>query len=102
MNTIETKRNAVMTLIEPSVLLSYQQKLDLIDEFPKFSEDQLDVLGGFLSMEERIREEFPEDIQTGVETVLSAIVGKDVGPESDNTVFVGVGKPTSDTTPKTQ
>ena len=102
MNTIESKRNAVMTLMEPSVLLSYQQKLDLIDEFPKLSEEQLDALGGFLSMEEGIREEFPEDIEKGVETVLSAIVGKDVTSPSDNTVFVGVGKPTSDTTPKTQ
>lgn len=91
MKTIKEKQDALLILIEESILLSYEQKLDLIDEFPKLTEEQIDALGAFLASEEKIREEFPEDIQKGVESVLSEIVGEKI--EETNTVFVGVGKP---------
>lgn len=80
-----------MTLIEGSILLSYEQKLDIIDGFPKLSQEQINALGAFLAAEEKIREEFPEDIQKGVESVLSQIVGQPVG--DDNRVYVGTGRP---------
>ena len=83
-----------MILIESSVLLSYEQKLDIIDEFPRLSKEQVDALGSFLAAEEKIREEFPEDIQKGVESVLSQIVGEKIEmPSEDNKVFIGIGKP---------
>lgn len=91
MTSFKDKQNALMILIEESILLSYEQKLDLIDEFPKLTEEQVDALGAFLATEEKIREEFPEDIQKGVEKVLSEIVGEKI--EAANTVYVGMGKP---------
>lgn len=93
MKTLKEKQNALMILLEGSILLSYEQKLDLIDEFPLLTEEQIDALGKFLAAEEKIREEFPEDIQNGVESVLSEIVGQPVG--DDNRVYVGIGKPTN-------
>lgn len=91
MKTLRQKQDAVMILIEGSILLSYEQKLDIIDEFPRLNEEQIDALGAFLAAEEKIREEFPEDIQKGVEKVLSEIVGEKI--EATNTVYIGVGKP---------
>ncbi len=89
--TLRQKQDALLILIEESILLSYEQKLDIIDEFPKLSEEQIDALGAFLATEEKIREEFPEDIQKGVEKVLSEIVGEKI--EAANTVYVGMGLP---------
>lgn len=90
--TLRQKQDALLMLIEESILLSYEQKLDIIDEFPRFTEEQIDALGAFLAAEEKIREEFPEDIQKGVESVLSQIVGEKI-EASNNTVYVGVGRP---------
>lgn len=90
MNTMKEKQNAVMTLLEGSVLLSCEQKLDLVENFPLLDEVQIDVLGSFLSSEEKIREEFGDDIQLGVEKVLTQIVGEPIS--DDKTVFIGVGK----------
>lgn len=90
MNTMKEKQNAVMTLLEGSVLLSYEQKLDLVENFPLLDEVQIDVLGSFLSSEEKIREEFGDDIQLGVEKVLTQIMGEPIS--DDKTVFIGVGK----------
>lgn len=87
MKTIKEKRDALLTLIEDSILLSYEQKLDVIENFPLLTEEQIDALGQFLSTEERIREKFGEDIQRGVEQVLSDIVGEPI--DGDNTVYVG-------------
>lgn len=87
MKTINQKREALLILIEDSILLSYEQKLDLIENFPLLSEEQIDALGQFLAAEEKIREEFGEDIQKGVEKVLTDIVGEPV--TDDNTVYVG-------------
>lgn len=87
---MQEKQNAVMTLLESSILLSYSQKLDLVDMFPALDERQLDALGDFLATEERIKEEFGEDIRRGVETVLTEIIGSPVG--DDNTVYVGSSK----------
>lgn len=87
---MKEKQNAVMTLLEGSVLLSYEQKLDLVENFPLLSEEQIDALGSFLSSEEKIREEFGEDIQAGVEKVLTEIVGEPV--TNNNTVYIGTGK----------
>lgn len=85
-----------MILIEGSILLSYEQKLDIIDEFPRLTEEQIDALGAFLAAEEKIREEFPEDIQKGVESVLTQIVGEQVAmPGDDNKVLVGIGRPSA-------
>jgi len=92
MKTEIEKQNALMTLIDGSILLSYEQKLDMIDEFPRLTEEQIDALGKFLAVEEQMREEFPEDIQKGVESVLTQIVGEPVVGD-DNRVYVGVGKP---------
>lgn len=93
MNSLQDKQNAVLTLLEDSVLLSYEQKLDLIENFPTLTEEQIDALGKFLAAEEKIREEFGEDIQKGVEKVLTEIVGEDVTmPPGDNRVYVGTGK----------
>lgn len=91
MNTMKEKQNAVMTLLEGSVLLSYEQKLDLVENFPLFTEEQIDALGNFLAAEERLRQDFGEDIQKGVEKVLNDIVGEKV-TQNENTVYVGVGK----------
>lgn len=85
MNNIIKKRDALLTLIEASILLSYEQKLDIIENFPLLSEEQIDALGKFLATEEKIREEFGEEIQKGVEKVLSEIVG------DENKVYVGSG-----------
>lgn len=85
------KQNAVLTLIEDSVLLSYEQKLDLVENFADLDEEQIDALGKFLAAEEKIREEFPEDIQKGVERVLSQIVGEKI--VKPDTVYVGIGRP---------
>ncbi len=85
------KQNAVMTLLEESVLLSYEQKLDIVDMFPKLSEEQIDALGSFLSAEERIREEFSDDIEEGVKNVLAKIA-TDEPDDEDNRVYVGSGK----------
>lgn len=75
-------------------MLSYEQKLDIIDIFPTLTEEQIDALGAFLSTEQKIREEFPEDIQKGVESVLTDIVGEQVTmPSDDNKVYVGTGRP---------
>ena len=87
MNTQEEKRKAVLTLIESSVLLSYTQKLDLIEQYPLLTQDQLDALGKFLATEEKIREDFGEDIEQGMERVLETIVGAPVSPPK--TVYVG-------------
>ena len=87
---MKEKQNAVMILLEGSVLLSYEQKLDLVENFPLLNEEQIDALGSFLSSEEKIREEFGEDIQNGVEKVLTQIVGEPI--TNDKTVFVGIGK----------
>ncbi len=90
----QAKQDAVLTLLEDSILLSYEQKLDLIDTFPLLTEEQINALGAFLAAEEKVRQEFPEDIKEGVEKVLSEIVGEDVSmPSDDRTVYVGVGKP---------
>jgi len=89
---MKEKQNAVMTLLEGSVLLSYEQKLDLVENFPLLDEEQIDALGSFLSSEEKIREEFGEDIQNGVEKVLTNIVGEPI--TDDKTVFIGMGKAT--------
>lgn len=88
---MKEKQNAVMTLLEGSVLLSYEQKLDLVENFPLFTEEQIDALGNFLAAEERLRQDFGEDIQKGVEKVLNDIVGEKV-TQNENTVYVGVGK----------
>ena len=75
-------------------MLSYEQKLDIIDEFPRLTQEQIDALGSFLAAEEKIREEFPEDIQKGIESVLSQIVGEKIEmPTDDNKVYIGIGKP---------
>lgn len=87
MKTIKEKQNALLTLLEESILLSYEQKLDIIENFPLLNEEQIDALGQFLAAEEKIREEFGEDIQKGVEKVLSDIVGEPI--TDDNTVYVG-------------
>ncbi len=81
-----------MTLIESSMLLSYSQKLDIIDAFPLLTEEQIEALGKFLATEEKIREEFPEDIQKGVESVLTQIVGEPIKAPSATAVYVGTGK----------
>ena len=94
MKTKQEKQNALLILIEESILLSYEQKLDIIDEFPRLTEEQIDALGAFLAAEEKIREEFPQDLQKGVEKVLSEIVGEKIeSPAPDNKVYVGVGRP---------
>jgi hypothetical protein len=94
MTTLSEKRTAILTLLEGSVLLSYEQKLDIIDIFPKLTEAQIDALGKFLAAEEKIREDFPEDVQKGVESILSQIVGESVTmPPDDDTVYIGTGKP---------
>jgi len=92
MKTLEEKRNALLTLIEGSILLSYGQKLDIIDTFPSLTEEQIDALGKFLATEEQARELFADDIKKGTEQVLSDIVGEDITKASDNAVFVGSGK----------
>lgn len=91
MSKLVEKQNAVMTLLEESVLLSYEQKLDIVDMFPKLSEEQIDALGSFLSAEERIREEFSDDIEEGVKNVLAKIA-TDEPDDEDNRVYVGSGK----------
>ena len=53
---------------------------------------QIDALGKFLAIEEQMREEFSEDIQQGVESLLSDIVGEQLTQPPDNKVYVGVGK----------
>jgi hypothetical protein len=94
MNTLKQKQDALMTLLEESILLSYEQKLDVINIFPTLTEEQIDALGAFLAAEERIREEFPEEIQKGVESVLTDIVGEQVTmPSDDNKVYIGTGRP---------
>ncbi len=92
MKTLEEKQNAVLTLLEGSILLTYEQKLDLVENFPKLTQVQIDALGNFLAAEERIRDEYGQDIQKGVEKVLSEIVGQTVIDEG-NQVYVGTGKP---------
>ena len=93
MTTFKDKQNALMILIEDSILLSYEQKLDIIDEFPRLTESQIDALGSFLAAEEKIKEEFPEDIQKGVESVLSQIVGEKIEEtKDDNKIYIGIGK----------
>jgi len=91
MSKLVEKQNAVMTLLEESVLLSYEQKLDIVDMFPKLSAEQIDALGSFLSAEERIREEFSDDIEEGVKNVLAKIATDELDDE-DNRVYVGSGK----------
>ncbi len=94
MKTLREKQDAVLILLEESILLSYEQKLDIIDEFPRLTQEQIDALGSFLAAEEKIREEFPEDIQKGIESVLSQIVGEKIEmPTDDNKVYIGIGKP---------
>lgn len=91
MNTRIERQNAVMTLLEDSMLLSYEQKLDIVDLFPKLNSEQIDALGSFLAAEERIREEFPDDIEEGVRSILAKIV-RDEPDDEDNRVYVGSGK----------
>lgn len=93
MKTIQEKRDALLVLLEESILLSYEQKLDIIETFPKLTEAQIDALGKFLATEEQIREEFAEDIQTGTQKILSEIVGEDITKPPENAVYVGSGKP---------
>lgn len=92
MKTVQEKQDALLTLIEGSILLSYEQKLDVIENFPLLTEEQIDALGAFLAAEEKIREEFGEDIQKGVEKVLTEIVGEQIGDTDDATVYIGTGR----------
>lgn len=92
MSTISEKQDAALTLLEGSILLSYEQKLDLLEIFPTLTEEQLDALGKFLAAEEKIRQAYGEDIQKGVEKVLTNIVGVPLSDES-NKVYVGTGRP---------
>ena len=94
MKTLQDKQNAVLTLLEESILLTYQQKLDIVEMFPTLTEEQIDALGKFLATEEKIREEYGTDIQKGVEKILNEIVGENVtNPSVDNSVYIGTGKP---------
>jgi hypothetical protein len=94
MKTMEEKQNAVLTLLEDSVLLTYEQKMDLIENFPLLTEEQIDALGAFLASEEKIREEFGEDIQAGVQKVLKQITGEQISWNEKN-VYVGTGRPST-------
>ena len=87
------KQSALLVLIEESTLLSYAQKLALLEEFPTFNQEQIDALGDLLAMEEQLKEEFAPEIQMGVDDVLARIVSPD--PVNTNAVYVGVGKPTN-------
>jgi len=90
MKTMKEKQDAVLTLIEESILLSYEQKLDLVENFPLLTESQIDALGKFLAAEEKICAEFGDDIQKGVEKVLTEIVEEPIA--ENNAVYVGIGK----------
>lgn len=91
MSDFTSQQSAVLTLLEESILLSYDQKLELVDAFPSLSSEQIDAIGQFLSTEEQIREEYGDDIKLGVEKVLKEIVSGD--DEDRNQVYIGVGKP---------
>jgi len=91
MSDFTSQQSAVLTLLEESILLSYDQKLELVDAFPSLSEEQIDAIGHFLSTEEQIREEYGDDIKLGVEKVLKEITSND--EEERKQIYVGVGKP---------
>jgi hypothetical protein len=91
MSDFSNEQSAVLALLEDSILLSYEQKLDLVDAFPALSEEQINAIGQFLATEEQIREEYGDDIKLGVEKVLKEIVSTD--DEDRKQVYVGVGKP---------
>ena len=91
MSDFTSQQSAVLTLLEESVLLSYDQKLELVDAFPSLSDEQIDAIGQFLATEEQIREEYGDDIKLGVENVLKQITNSD--EEDRKQVYIGVGKP---------
>lgn len=91
MSDFTSQQSAVLTLLEESILLSYDQKLELVDAFPSLSSEQIDAIGQFLAKEEQIREEYGDDIKLGVEKVLKEITSND--EEERKQVYVGVGKP---------
>ena len=91
MSDFTSQQSAVLTLLEESILLSYDQKLELVDAFPSLSDEQIDAIGQFLATEEQIREEYGEDIKLGVEKVLKEITSAD--NEERKQIYIGVGKP---------
>lgn len=82
------KQSALLALIEESTLLSYGQKLTLLEEFSTFTEKQMDALAEMLMLEEDIIAEYSEDIKKGITDVLESFVVPD-----ENAVYVGVGRP---------
>lgn len=82
------KQSSLLALIEESTLLSYGQKLTLLEEFPTFTEEQMGALAEMLMLEEDIVAEYSEDIKKGITDVLESFVAPD-----ENAVYVGVGRP---------
>lgn len=91
MDTLATKQSALLVLIEDSILLSYGQKLTLLEEFASLNEQQIDALGQMLAAEEQMKTDFAPEILKGMDGVLASIVTPD--SVDANTVYVGVGKP---------
>lgn len=77
------KKVALITLIEASMVLTPEEKLDLIDGVPGLNEFQVDALGKFLAIERQTLLDNELYIMEDVRRKLS----------NDNTVYVGVGKP---------
>ena len=79
---------ALVTLIEASILLSDEDKLELMDEVPAMTDQRVEALGKFLSMER----EFAIEHETAIRAHMQALLDN-LDAQSDKRVYVGTGKP---------
>lgn len=82
------KEIALVTLIQSSFMFSDEDKLNLINKVPTYTDRQVDQLGKFLATERQFVLDHEEDIRSHLDTLLTELEK----PESEK-VFVGSGKP---------
>lgn len=82
------KEVALVTLIQSSIIFSDEDKLDLINKVPSYTDRQVEQLGKFLATERQFVLDHEKDIRGHLDTLLTELEK----PENEK-VFVGTGKP---------
>ena len=88
---IMNKKLALVTLLEASLMLTAEEKLDLIDAVPGLNDRQVDALGVCLARERELVLANEPAVMSDIQKKLDDIANQD--EQRPDTIYVGVGKP---------
>lgn len=82
------KKIALLTLLESSFVLTDEEKALMVDALPLLTDEQVEVMGKFLTAERRFLLDHEGDLHKSLEEIRGILEMEN----QKNTVYVGVGK----------